>query len=122
MKNNINSKFFLYSIKKNLYFILVNLIVFIVTFIIPILMMYSDYKRPTKYINFDSKVVIIAYALMVYTFIIPIKSFAYLSKKRTIDAYYSLPIERNKVGHINLLSDIISVIAPFTISFNSPLY
>lgn len=119
MKNNINSKFFLYSLKKNLYFILFNLIVFIVTFIVPILMMYSDYKSPTKYINFDSKVVIVAYALMVYTFIVPIKSFAYLSKKRTIDAYYSLPIERNKVGHVNLLSDVISVIAPFTVVYFS---
>lgn len=118
MKNNINLKFFVYSLKKNFYFILFNLIVFILTFIIPILMMYGEYSKQTDgYINFNTKLNIISYALMVYTFIIPVKSYEYLSKKRTIDAYYSLPIERKNVGFINLLSDVISVLIPFTVVY-----
>lgn len=120
MKNNVNLKYFKLQLKKNIAFSLFNLIAFSLVYIVPVILMgikKANYEETINYYRASTEYGYAVFLLAMYAVIIPMKSFAFLTKKKTIDTYYSLPIERNKIAVINVLSDIISTIVPFTIVF-----
>ena len=118
MKNN--KKYFLLLLKKGIPFTIFNFVVFSLLYILPLAFttnfrfeenVIGNYK---SYYNLSTNFGYLVAAFAIYAFIIPIKSFSFLTNKKHIDTHDSIPIERQTIAFTNVISDILCVIIPFT--------
>lgn len=121
MKNN--KKYFLLLLKKGIPFTIFNFVVFSLLYILPLAFstnfrieenVIGNYNR---YYNLSTNFGFLVAALAIYAFIIPIKSFSFLTNKKHIDTHYSVPIERKNIAFTNVTVDILCVIIPFTLVY-----
>ncbi len=121
MKNN--KKYFLLLLKKGIPFTIFNFVVFSLLYILPLAFttnfrfeenVMGNYNR---YYNLSTNFGFLVAALAIYAFIIPIKTFGFLTNKKYIDTHYSVPIERKTVAFTKIISDILCVIIPFTLVY-----
>ena len=122
MKNNVVKKYFLLSIKKEIPFVIFNLVVFSLLYILPLAFTGGVNYKPSinsyrRYYNLSTNYGYLIAALAVYAVIVPVKAFNFLTKKKYIDSYYSLPIERKDITKVQILVNIICVLVPFTLVF-----
>ena len=122
MKNKVNKKYFLLSLKREIPFMIFNLVVFSLSYLLPLGFNggFSIIEETSAYryrYNLSTYYGFLLFVFAVYAVIIPIKTFIFLTKKKYIDSYYSLPIERKSVTLINIIVNIICVLAPFTVVF-----
>ena len=102
MKNN--KKYFLLLLKKGIPFTIFNFVIFSLLYILPLAFttnfrieenVIGNYGR---YYNLSTNFGFLVAALAMYAFIIPIKSFSFLTNKKHIDTHYSVPIERKNIA------------------------
>ena len=122
MKNKVNKKYFLLSLKREIPFMIFNLVVFSLSYLLPLGFNggFSTIQEVSSYryrYNLSTYYGFLLFVFAVYAVIVPIKTFIFLTKKKYIDSYYSLPIERKSVTLINIIVNIICVLAPFTVVF-----
>ena len=122
MKNKVNKKYFLLSLKREIPFMIFNLVVFSLSYLLPLGFNggFSTIEEVSSYryrYNLSTYYGFLLFVFAVYAVIVPIKTFIFLTKKKYIDSYYSLPIERKSVTLINIIVNIICVLAPFTVVF-----
>lgn len=122
MKNKVNKKYFLLSLKREIPFMIFNVVVFSLSYLLPLGFNggFSTIQEVSSYryrYNLSTYYGFLLFVFAVYAVIVPIKTFIFLTKKKYIDSYYSLPIERKSVTLINIIVNIICVLAPFTVVF-----
>ena len=125
MKNKTTVKYFLISLKRNIPFVIFNLIIFSLVYIVPLLFILLEKKgnsEPTypnynyRY-NLSTNYGYLITVLAIYAVVGPVICFKYLSNKKQIDTFYSLPLSREKISIVNLLISIICIIVPFTLVY-----
>ena len=128
MENRNKRKYFLIQLKKEIPFTIFNLVVFSLLYILPLafsnqynIIEYSDsgIRSYYHYFNLSTNYGFIVGALAIYAVIVPVKALFFLTKKKYIDSYYSLPIERKDITFIQIIVNILCVLMPFTIVFFS---
>ncbi len=121
MKNKVNKKYFLLSLKREIPFVIFNLVVFSLSYLLPLGFnggfKFDELSSYLHQYNLSTNYGFLVTMLAVYAVIIPVKTFNFLTKKKYIDSYYSLPIERKALSMINILVNIICVLVPFTLVF-----
>ena len=60
---------------------------------------------------------LLCFVLCTFCFVVPISTYAYKMKKRSVDCYYSLPLKKWKVTFVKTLVGLLQVLVPFTIAF-----
>lgn len=111
MKNNQVMKYFKLSLKRNIMPSLIYLVIYSLIYLVTLLT-----KRGGTNL-FSTEVGLIVCALAVTAYIDPFVSATYFMNKKSIDNLYSLPIKRNMIMTVKLLSGIIRVLVPFTIVY-----
>jgi hypothetical protein len=56
-------------------------------------------------------------ALLLLCYIVPILTYSFKMNKRSVDAYYSLPLRKEKLYFVKTLVGLFLVLAPFTIAY-----
>ena len=127
MKNKITFKYFKTLLKQQIPTLIFNTVIFSLTYTIPLLLQLIDKigtyeEKPTinantYFYHLSTQTGFIIFALAMYALAVPIYSLTYLTKKKQIDTYYSLPISRTKIAILHILCGAIYVLIPFTVVF-----
>lgn len=121
MKNKVNKKYFLLSLKREIPFVIFNLVVFSLSYLLPLGFnggfKFDETSNLYYQQNLSTNYGFLVFMLAIYAVIIPVKTFNFLTKKKYIDSFYSLPIERKAISIINILVNIICILVPFTLVF-----
>ena len=127
MKSKITSNYFKTLLKQQIPTLIFNTVIFSLTYTIPLILQIIDNmgiyeEKPTinEYTHFyhlSTQTGFIIFALAMYALAVPIYSLTYLTKKKQIDTYYSLPISRTKIAILHILCGAIYVLIPFTAVF-----
>ena len=116
-------KFLKYEFKKNLW----ALLIISLCCALPYLLLTATSKMTwestswvdgTKYTYVNSPGTWLVYVeLLALCFGVPVATYRFKMKKRSVDCYYSLPIKKEKLYFIKTLVGLCLVLVPFTISF-----
>lgn len=106
-------KYFLYELKNNLSRIIVFTVFASTLFMVGVISENRFYNSGSE----SSMIGWPTFILSVLILIVPIMTFSFTKRKRSIDLFYSLPISKANLTFIKLLVGWIIVCIPYTISF-----
>ena len=115
-------KYFLYLLKKNLLPLLCLTLFCIVLYVVPVSV--QDYSRWNLYGSshyyYNSPALYygnISAALGLLSVFVPIYLFSYKMNRRSVDMYYSLPLNKTKILITNLLVGLFLLYVPYTFAY-----
>ena len=109
-------KYFLYELKKNAYTIGVIALVMTLIYILPMMGMLG-FSWLFGYREAGTFVWLISLLAGFLAAGVPMRVFAYRTKRRSVDLYYSLPLSHTKILAVKFLIGLIAVFAPYTASY-----
>ena len=114
-------KYFLYELKKHIWTLVILSAVCALPYIVNVATMrmtYTHWYEGVERVSIWSPQLSFVFVeLLILLFIVPMIVYSFKMSKRSVDGYYSLPIQREKLYFVATMVGLILVLVPFTISY-----
>lgn len=112
-------KYLKYELKKNLWLFVLLTGIIAIPYVanVSTLTMTWEYEYEYREIVYSPNLMFLVTELILLTFIVPLFTYSFKMNKRGVDAYYSLPLRKEKLYFIKTLVGLFLILAPFTIAY-----
>ena len=116
------SRFLLHELKKNLWALVVLTAVCAIPYVTTIASMQTVVRfrieeNVWNYYTADPNLWVVFLELGILCFFVPALTFSFKMNKRSVDAYYALPLKKEKLYLVKTLVGLLLVLVPFTVAY-----
>ena len=121
-------KFFAYEFKKRMWTMIILTLICAVPYVVTTFVMDSTYEAYDYRLqmNVDHPMTPMTWMvwveLLIMCFVVPVLTFSFKMRKRTLDCYYALPIKKEKLFLVKTLIGLCTVFIPFTAAYFSGFF
>lgn len=114
-------KYFLYELKKHIWTLVILSALCTLPYVVDLATMtmvhnYTFEGAAKNYVQ-DPNMTFVFVELLILLFVVPTIVYSFKMSKRSVDAYYSLPLKREKLYLVATMVGLVLVLTPFTVSF-----